>query len=482
MRKSSAIVRIMALCMAFALLLTSATSALADETVDIAADGSSATATGVPFGISDFARYNTGTSKTYDGQDLGYRYPMIDSEGFAVVVTADTVLMFVPPETAEADWFRPSEQSEAGFVDEQDYQPLIDMLAALDTVVSNGGVELASTERRFILTTDYQHQLAGSEVDSSVEVEPGHYYITVKPSQDSLEPQGDVQFVLTGHLVAASEVSVIEAPSGFAALQEFLYGIDYRPFWVSLKTAAVAMIFVFILGLLAAQLSLKINSRFKGVLDSLFTIPMVLPPTVCGFLLLVMFGNSTEIGRWLIDHGISLVFSWPAAVIAAIVVSFPLMYRTARGAFEALDPALLDAARTLGWGEARIFSRLMLPLAWPSIAAGTVLAFARAMGEFGATLFVAGNYAGVTQTMPIAIYFQWMGGHSDVATFWVFVVILISFVVILFINWYASHTQRFRQGSADLPDEPPIAPGMKDKRTSGKAKRSHDEGQGRVSR
>jgi molybdate transport system permease protein len=159
------------------------------------------------------------------------------------------------------------------------------------------------------------------------------------------------------------------------------------------------------------------------------------------------------VGRWLIDHGISLVFSWPAAVLAAIVVSFPLMYRTARGAFEALDPSLLDAARTLGWSERRIFLRLKMPLAWPSIAAGTVLAFARAMGEFGATLFVAGNYAGVTQTMPIAIYFQWMGGHSEVATFWVFVVILISFVVILFINLYAQHTQRYRKGSADEADK-----------------------------
>jgi molybdate transport system permease protein len=107
---------------------------------------------------------------------------------------------------------------------------------------------------------------------------------------------------------------------------------------------------------------------------------------------------------------------------------------------------MLDAARTLGWSERRVFFRLMLPLAWPSIAAGTVLAFARAMGEFGATMFVAGNYAGVTETMPIAIYFQWMGGRTDVATFWVFVVVVISFIVILFINLYASHTQRFRRG------------------------------------
>ena len=173
---------------------------------------------------------------------------------------------------------------------------------------------------------------------------------------------------------------------------------------------------------------------------------MVLPPTVCGFLLLLLFGNATPFGQWLLAHGVKLVFSWPATVIAACVVAFPLMYRTARGAFEALDSNMLDAARTLGWSERRIFYRLMVPLAWPSIAAGTVLAFARAMGEFGAALLCAGNYAGVTQTMPIAIYFQWMGGNTDVAIFWVIVVIIISFLVILFINIYSAHSQRYRRG------------------------------------
>ena len=443
----------------------------------VSADGRSASAEDVPFAINDFVRFNTGTAKAYEGIDYGYRFPMLDANSFAVVVTADSAVIYVPATVAESSWFRPAQQSEKGFTGEDDLTPLISMLAALDSAVSSGGTELSASQRQFILTTTTEYQFKGSLIDFGVEVEPEHYYVTIKPvegtagsriteqaesasqtesasqQESGAQPAIDVQFVLSGHMLAASEVTVVPAVSGFASLQEFLHGIDYRPFWVSLRTSAVAMIFVFILGLLAAHLSLKINSKLKGVLDSFFTIPMVLPPTVCGFLLLVMFGNSTAVGRWLIDHGISLVFSWPAAVLAAIVVSFPLMYRTARGAFEALDPALLDAARTLGWKESRIFTRLMLPLAWPSIAAGTVLAFARAMGEFGATLFVAGNYAGVTQTMPIAIYFQWMGGHSDVATFWVFVVILISFIVILFINWYASHTQRFRQGGADLADD-----------------------------
>ena len=172
---------------------------------------------------------------------------------------------------------------------------------------------------------------------------------------------------------------------------------------------------------------------------------MVLPPTVCGFLLLMLFGRSTGVGQWLIAHGISIVFTWPAAVISAVVVSFPLVYRTALGAFESLDTQMLDAARTLGWSECRIFTKLMMPLGWPSIAAGAVLAFARAMGEFGCTLFFAGNYAGITQTIPIAIYFEWMGGNTSVALFWVVVVIAFSFLVILFINMYTAHSQKYRE-------------------------------------
>ena len=185
------------------------------------------------------------------------------------------------------------------------------------------------------------------------------------------------------------------------------------------------------------------SDRLKGILDTLFTIPMVLPPTVCGFLLLMFFGGSSATGKWLIDHGIDIVFTWEATVIACIVVGFPMMYRTVRGAFENLDANMLDAARTLGWGETKIFTRIMIPLAWPSIAAGTVLGFARAMGEFGCTLFFAGNYVGVTQTIPLAIYYDWMGGNTDAAIFWVIVVILVSFLVILFINVYSSRTQKY---------------------------------------
>ena len=210
-------------------------------------------------------------------------------------------------------------------------------------------------------------------------------------------------------------------------------------------STGLALLISFALGLFAAWKTMGTTSRIKGLLDSVFTIPMVLPPTVCGFLLLMLFGRSTGVGQWLIAHGISVVFTWPAAVISAVVVSFPLVYRTALGAFESLDTQMLDAARTLGWSERRIFTRLMMPLGWPSIAAGTVLAFARAMGEFGCTLFFAGNYAGITQTIPIAIYFEWMGGNTSVALFWVVVVIAFSFLVILFINMYTAHSQKYRE-------------------------------------
>jgi molybdate transport system permease protein len=174
---------------------------------------------------------------------------------------------------------------------------------------------------------------------------------------------------------------------------------------------------------------------------------MVLPPTVCGFLLLLLLGRNTALGQWFIDIGFPLIFSWPATVIAATVVAFPLMYRSSRGAFENLDPNMLDAARTLGWSNARIFFRLMIPLSWSSIAAATVLAFARALGEFGATLFLAGNYVGITRTIPIAIYFEWMSGNLDVAIFWTVVILIFSFLVILFINLWSRHTTKYRRGA-----------------------------------
>ena len=285
------------------------------------------------------------------------------------------------------------------------------------------------------------------------ELKPGEYYACVVGADGSdVTDASNPSYVRLTHadfatLASADQVSVVGAPEGFAALASFLQNIDYSPLWVTLKTTLTAIVFIFILGLLAAYFSLRIPARAQDIADSIFTIPMVLPPTVCGFLLLLAFGKNTALGQWFIDIGFPLIFSWQATVLAAVVVAFPLMYRSARGAFENLDPNMLDAARTLGWSNAKIFFKLMLPLSWSSIAAGTVLSFARALGEFGATLFLAGNYLGITRTIPIAIYFEWMNGNTDVAIFWTVVIMAFSFVVILFINLWSRRTTKYRRGA-----------------------------------
>ena len=172
----------------------------------------------------------------------------------------------------------------------------------------------------------------------------------------------------------------------------------------------------------------------KGWIDGLLTLPLVLPPTVVGFFLLLIFGRRSLLGHALERVGITIVFSWPATVIAATVVAFPLMYRTALGAFEQVNPTLLQAARTLGASEWRVFRRVLFPLAAPGVVAGTVLAFARAMGEFGATLMLAGNIPGRTQTMPIAIFSAVEGGDIRLAAVWVALIVAISLGMIRLLN------------------------------------------------
>jgi molybdate transport system permease protein len=388
------------------------------------------------FGISDFSRLNKGTNKTYGDTYYGYRYAMVGADAFAVIVANGYAIVYVPQTTLDEFGINLS--------DSATQQTLINTLVSIDSAAAHGGQTLSELNPTYYFTSDTSYVVGDYTYAFNVEVEEGYYYATATLA-GSDDGSGGGLYALSGNLTAASGTTIATKTTGFAALQEFFSTLDWRPLWVSLRTTGVAIIFVFILGLIAAWATIKVNDRFKGILDTVFTVPMVLPPTVCGFLLLLLFGNSTDVGRWLIAHGINLVFTWPAAVIACTVVAFPLMYRTTRGAFESLDETMLDAARTLGWSEPKVFTRLMVPMAWPSIAAGTVLAFARAMGEFGATLFFAGNYAGVTQTIPIAIYFDWMGGQTDAAIFWVIVVILISFLVILFINIYSSHTQKYRR-------------------------------------
>ncbi len=214
--------------------------------------------------------------------------------------------------------------------------------------------------------------------------------------------------------------------------------LELSPLLISLKTATAATAVAFFPGILAARwLAHTPGGRNRALADGLLIMPLLLPPTVIGFLLLLVFGNRGLLGRVLTEWGMPVVFTWPGAVIAAAVVTFPLMYRTARGAFEQVDPDLLDAARTMGATEWLVFRRVMLPLSWPGITAGIILSFARALGEFGATLMLAGNIPGKTQTMPIAIYFAVEGGKREVALFWTLLMIAVATFIVLALNYWS---------------------------------------------
>jgi molybdate transport system permease protein len=200
-------------------------------------------------------------------------------------------------------------------------------------------------------------------------------------------------------------------------------GVDLTPLWLTLKVAGVATLLSFLVGVILAFLVAR--SRFWGRegLDSLATLPLVLPPTVLGYYLIVVIGRHGWLGRWLQETwGISLIFTWQGAALAAAVVSLPLIYKSARAAFEGVDPNLENAARTLGASEAGVFLRVSLPLAWRGILAGALMAFARAMGEFGATLMVAGNLPGKTQTLSLAVYDAMQSGNDQAATLLVIII------------------------------------------------------------
>jgi molybdate transport system permease protein len=210
---------------------------------------------------------------------------------------------------------------------------------------------------------------------------------------------------------------------------------DFAPLWISLKTAFVATLLAAGLGILIARWMMSYRGKARGLIDGILTLPLVLPPTVVGFLLLWLLGKHGPIGQFLNQWGVSLIFTWTATILAAAIVAFPLMYKTVLGAFEQVDRTLMSSARTLGASEWRIFWQLLLPLAWPGVLAGTVLAFARALGEFGATLMVGGSIPGVTQTIPIAIFFAAEAGRMGVALAWVLLMIAVSLLVIAGINY-----------------------------------------------
>lgn len=217
--------------------------------------------------------------------------------------------------------------------------------------------------------------------------------------------------------------------------------LDWSPIWISIATSVTATCVTLVAGLAAAAWRERRTGPAAALLDGVFLLPLVLPPTVIGFFLLLLFGRNGPVGKLLRHFGASVVFSWPATVIAATVVSFPLMYLTARSALEQVDPHFLQAARTLGASEWRVLWEVALPLAWPGVLAGTILSFARALGEFGATLMLAGNIPGKTATIPIAIYFAVEANDVRGALAWCFADVMIS-LALLGGLYYWTHKQR----------------------------------------
>ncbi|MDR1985894.1 MAG: molybdate ABC transporter permease subunit [Treponema sp.] len=213
--------------------------------------------------------------------------------------------------------------------------------------------------------------------------------------------------------------------------------MDLSPILISMKTASAAIGVTFFLGVLAAKGVAGIpRKEWKMILDGILTLPLVLPPTVAGFFLLYLFGVRGPVGRFFLEcWSIKIAFSWGATVLAAVAISFPLMYRSARGALEQVDPNLIYAARTLGMSEWKLFWKVSLPTAMPGVASGGVLAFARGLGEFGATAMIAGNIPGKTRTLPLAIYSTVAAGDMEKAYIYVLIIVLFSFGVVALMNY-----------------------------------------------
>lgn len=224
--------------------------------------------------------------------------------------------------------------------------------------------------------------------------------------------------------------------------------MDWYPLYNSVRIALISTLAVFFLGIWLANAVVRAPRLVKGVLDVVLTLPLVLPPTVVGYLLLIVLGPRRPVGLLVADlFGIRLTMTWYAAIFATVVVSFPLMYRTARGAFEAFDQTLADAARTLGHSERWIFWRVKMPCCMKGIVAGSVLAFARALGEYGATAMICGYTPGSTATVSTTVYQLWRTGDDSGALTWVVVNLAISAVVLLAMNYFEGRSGSRVQGA-----------------------------------
>lgn len=211
--------------------------------------------------------------------------------------------------------------------------------------------------------------------------------------------------------------------------------MDLYPLYNSIRIAAVSCVVVFFLGIFFAYYVARLPHVFKGILDVILTLPLVLPPTVVGYFLLRILGPNRIFGAWMMSSfHVRMTMVWYSAIFASVVVAFPLMYRTARGAFESFDPTLRDSARTLGLSNSYIFWRIQMPYCRRGITAGAVLAFARALGEYGATSMVAGYTPGRTATISTTVYQLWRTNNDALAVRWVLINVAISFVVLLTIS------------------------------------------------
>lgn len=218
-------------------------------------------------------------------------------------------------------------------------------------------------------------------------------------------------------------------------LMEILKGLDWSPLFISIKTGIVATVISFFLGVFAARKVVKASPGKKAVIDGILTLPMVLPPTVAGFFLLLLFSRRRPLGGFLFEEfGFKVVQTWLGCIIAATVIAFPLMYRNARAAMEQIDVNLVYAGRTLGMSDIKIFWKIIIPTAGPGIASGTILTFARALGEYGATSMLAGNIPGKTGTISQRIAMVIQDGDYLTAGIWVAVVMVIAFAVIFLLN------------------------------------------------
>lgn len=218
--------------------------------------------------------------------------------------------------------------------------------------------------------------------------------------------------------------------------------MDWYPLWNSLRIASISCVLVFFLGIFFAYYAARLPRLLKGILDVILTLPMVLPPTVCGYLLLLVFGVRRPIGAFLLQFGIKFVMTWYGGILAAAVVAFPLMYRTARGAFESFDRTLAYSGQTLGLSNTYIFWRIRMPACRQGIMAGTVLAFARALGEYGATNMLIGYTPGRTATISTTVYQLWRTDNEAGAAFWVLINMAISTVVLLTVNMLESRQKK----------------------------------------